>query len=141
MADKVPLPPTHYVIGIEGDGYSEDRCTTMPAWDDDQMRSHAAAVSAADNAVLRAENEALKLQAQCWKFEAKAQKATVHESYQAITRATGEPGDWNGANPVRARIKVLLEVVESAAAADQYLENPEAIFRLARMARAALEKP
>ena len=40
---------------------------------------------------------------------------------------------------LRERVKVLLEVVESAAAADQYLENPEAIFRLARMARAALE--
>lgn len=52
MAD-VPLPPTHYVIGIEGDGYSEDRLTMMPAWDDDAVRARAAAVSAADNAALR----------------------------------------------------------------------------------------
>lgn len=32
----------------------------------------------------------------------------------------------------------LRAVVESAAAADEFLENPEAIQRLARMARAAL---
>jgi len=32
----------------------------------------------------------------------------------------------------------LREVVEGAAAADEFLENPEAIYRLARMARAAL---
>lgn len=38
-----------------------------------------------------------------------------------------------------AEIDLLRIVVESAAAADQFLENPAAIFRLARIARAALE--
>ena len=33
----------------------------------------------------------------------------------------------------------LLKVVEGAAAADEFLKNPEAIYRLARMARAALK--
>ena len=33
----------------------------------------------------------------------------------------------------------LREIVEGAAAADEFLENPEAIYRLARMARAALK--
>jgi hypothetical protein len=33
----------------------------------------------------------------------------------------------------------LLKVVEGAAAADEFLENPEAIYRLAKMARAALK--
>jgi hypothetical protein len=33
----------------------------------------------------------------------------------------------------------LLKVVEGAAAADEFLDSPDAIFRLARMARAALE--
>jgi hypothetical protein len=33
----------------------------------------------------------------------------------------------------------LREVVESTAAADEFLENPAAIYRLARMARAALK--
>ena len=37
-----------------------------------------------------------------------------------------------------AEIDLLRIVVESAAAADQFLENPAAIFRLARIARAAL---
>jgi hypothetical protein len=32
----------------------------------------------------------------------------------------------------------LLKVVEGAAAADEFLDSPEAIYRLARMARAAL---
>ena len=48
-----------------------------------------------------AEIAALKLQAQSWSMEAKAQKATVCECYQAATGAKGEPGDWNGAKPIR----------------------------------------
>ena len=47
------------------------------------------------------EVEALKLQAQVWASEARAQKATVHACYEAITGKTGEPGDWNGAEPIR----------------------------------------
>jgi cysteine sulfinate desulfinase/cysteine desulfurase-like protein len=34
----------------------------------------------------------------------------------------------------------LREIVESIAAADEFFENPEAIYRLARMARAALKE-
>jgi hypothetical protein len=34
----------------------------------------------------------------------------------------------------------LREVVEGAAAADEFLDSPEAIYRLARMARAALKE-
>jgi hypothetical protein len=34
----------------------------------------------------------------------------------------------------------LLKVVEGAAAADEFLDSPEAIYRLARMARAALKE-
>jgi len=34
----------------------------------------------------------------------------------------------------------LREIVESAAAADEFLDSPEAIFRLARLARAALRE-
>lgn len=50
---------------------------------------------------LEAEVAATKQQAQIWKMEADTQKATVHEIYQLCTGATGGPGDWNGANPVR----------------------------------------
>lgn len=51
---------------------------------------------------LAEQNAALLREAQVWAGEARAQRATVHESYQAATGATGEPGDWNGAEPVRA---------------------------------------
>jgi hypothetical protein len=34
----------------------------------------------------------------------------------------------------------LREVVEGAAAADEFMDSPEAIYRLARMARAALKE-
>ena len=40
---------------------------------------------------------------------------------------------------LREQVRVLREVVESAAAADEYYDHPLAIKRLAEMARAALE--
>ena len=44
----------------------------------------------------------LRLEAQLQAGEAKAQRATVREAYQICTGASGEPGDWNGALPIRA---------------------------------------
>lgn len=52
----------------------------------------------------RAAYEACKLQAQIWKQEARTANGTIAEIYQAITGATGEPGNWNGADPVKAFI-------------------------------------
>jgi hypothetical protein len=52
----------------------------------------------------------LRLEAQMHSGEARAHRSTVHEAYQAVTGATGEPGNWHGAEPVRemaARVKVL----------------------------------
>jgi len=43
----------------------------------------------------------LRLQAQCHAGEARAANATIREIYQVVTGARGEPGTWNGANPVR----------------------------------------
>jgi hypothetical protein len=43
----------------------------------------------------------LRLEAQSHAQEARAQRATVHEIYRLVTGGTGEPGDWNGAEPVR----------------------------------------
>lgn len=54
--------------------------------------------------VLTAERDSIKQQAQIWKMEASAHKRTVQECYQACTGSTGEPGNWNGANPVRALV-------------------------------------
>lgn len=56
---------------------------------------------------LRTENEALMQQAQIWKQEARTMQNTVAECYQAVTGSTGEPGDWNGAKPVREAISEL----------------------------------
>lgn len=54
---------------------------------------------------LRTENEQLKQQAQVWKQEARTMQNTVAECYQAVTGSTGEPGSWNGANPVRELVR------------------------------------
>ncbi len=66
-------------------------------------------------------NERLKQEAQSHAYEAKAQRATVHECNQAVTQGTGEPADWHGANPVkdelsrlRARVRELEERIASA---------------------------
>lgn len=52
----------------------------------------------------RARAETLKQQAEIWAQEARTQKSTVHEIYQLCTGGKGEPGDWHGADPVRAVI-------------------------------------
>lgn len=51
-----------------------------------------------------AEAERLKQEARIWTQEARTQRATVHDCYQAVTGATGEPGDWHGAEPIRALV-------------------------------------
>lgn len=85
-----------------------------------------------------AKYEACKLQAQCWSHEAKAQKATVLESYQAASGATGEPGDWNGAEPIRR----LVERAEAAELAQREattaaIANYECVERWHKRALAA----
>ena len=51
-----------------------------------------------------AEIERLTQEAQGWAQEARTHKATVHEIYQLVTGATGEPGNWHGAEPVRTKL-------------------------------------
>lgn len=53
------------------------------------------------------ERDALKLEARIQAQEAHSQKATVHACYEIVTGKTGEPGDWNGAEPVRAYVSAL----------------------------------
>ena len=67
-----------------------------------------------------------------------------------IDRLCAELEEWRFTNRVdeldrhvtrlAEHVRVLREVVESAAAADEYYNSPGAIQRLALMARAALEK-
>lgn len=58
-------------------------------------------------------NERLKMEARCHAMEARSQRSVVHECYQAATGATGEPGDWNGAKPVREAFEQLRNRVHS----------------------------
>jgi hypothetical protein len=46
----------------------------------------------------------LKQEAQIHAQEAKTANSTIYEIYQCVTGATGEPGNWHGAEPVRAAL-------------------------------------
>ncbi|SDF71912.1 Protein of unknown function [Onishia taeanensis] len=45
--------------------------------------------------------EAVRLEAKTHAQEARTQRSTVHEIYQLVTGASGEPGDWHGVKPIR----------------------------------------
>lgn len=60
--------------------------------------------------------ERLRMEAQGHAMEARTQRGTVRDIYQVVTGAIGEPGDWNGANPVRERIGQLIATLEHARA-------------------------
>jgi hypothetical protein len=51
--------------------------------------------------VSTARAEACEREAVQWKGEALAHKSSLHEAYQVLTGATGEPANWNGARPFR----------------------------------------
>lgn len=53
---------------------------------------------------LQARADACQQEAQIWKQEARTQSAIVAEIYQELTGKTGEPGDWNGARPLKPAI-------------------------------------
>lgn len=45
------------------------------------------------------------LEARIHAGEASAANATIYEIYQLLTGATGEPGNWNGADPARSYVE------------------------------------
>jgi hypothetical protein len=49
----------------------------------------------------------LKLEAQGHAQEARTQTAIVNGCYQIVTAATGEPGNWHGAEPIKNAIETL----------------------------------
>lgn len=53
--------------------------------------------------------ERLKLEARCHAGEARTANATIAEAYQAVTVGTGEPGNWHGAEPIKAELTRLRE--------------------------------
>jgi hypothetical protein len=46
-------------------------------------------------------------------MEARTANSTVNEIYQIISGGTGEPGNWNGAEPVRAYVASSQALVQS----------------------------
>jgi hypothetical protein len=46
----------------------------------------------------------LLMQAQIWKQEANCANHTIRQIYQTVTGASGEPGNWRGAEPVKTLI-------------------------------------
>jgi len=52
----------------------------------------------------RALYEHCKQQAQIWKQEARGANHTIGQIYQLVTGNKGEPGNWNGAEPIKALI-------------------------------------
>jgi uncharacterized small protein (DUF1192 family) len=95
----------------------------------------------------RALFERVKLEAQIHSGEARTHKSTVHECYQAASGATGEPGNWHGAQPVRDRIASLSAENERLRKALEKIDKLEIsasdsmvnqVFRLKNTARDAL---
>lgn len=54
----------------------------------------------------------LKHEAQIHAQEARTANSTITEIYQVISGATGEPGNWNGAEPVRAYVQQQAERIK-----------------------------
>lgn len=58
-------------------------------------------------------SDRLKLEAQTHAMEARTANATIAEIYRVCSGGTGEPGNWHGAEPVRARIAALEDELET----------------------------
>ena len=61
-------------------------------------------------------NAKLKLEAQIHAQEATTANATIAEIYQFVTGSTGEPGNWNGAIPVKEKFAEIEQRVAEACA-------------------------
>lgn len=75
--------------------------------------------------------ERLKQEAQIHAQEARTANATIAEIYRAVTGGTGEPGCWNGAEPVRARLaadKARIAELEKDAARYRWLRDKSQSF-------------
>lgn len=74
-------------------------------------------------AVMQGERDALQQQAEIHAQEARSQRATVHEIYQIATQNRGEPGDWNGAAPVRVAFATLRDSLAAARLENERLRD------------------
>jgi Lon protease-like protein len=87
-------------IEMMQDGYQKNLTET---WHTHAMQQAAKDMSDAQTAItaLRDLSDRLKLEAQGHAGEARCANSTIYEIYQVLTGATGEPGNWNGAEPAR----------------------------------------
>ena len=72
-------------------------------------------------------NARLRQEAENHAQEARAQKSTVLACYQAVTGSTGEPGDWNSAEPIRQFVARANAAEAALKAAAQYYEEQNAM--------------
>ncbi|WP_295810361.1 hypothetical protein [uncultured Nitratireductor sp.] len=56
---------------------------------------------------LRSLTERLRMEAQGHSGEARTANASLQEAYQVASGRTGEPGNWNGAEPIKSEIERL----------------------------------
>ena len=78
------LPPTQYVLGKEGDGYSEDRLLDDPGWTEENMRSYAAEQVAAECGLYMKEIDRLRADRD---LEKKWRKDAEHDREELIVAA------------------------------------------------------
>lgn len=74
-------------------------------------------------AELEALAERLKHEAQLHAQEARTANATIAEIYREVSGGKGEPGNWNGAEPVRAELTALRARVTELEAALRTIER------------------
>lgn len=98
-----------------------ERAATAPLQAEIQEQARLLGVSAEREAALLARiaeleslSERLKQEAQIHAQEARTANSTIAEIYQACSGATGEPGNWHGAEPVRRRIAELESALAEA---------------------------
>lgn len=95
-----------------GDNYIEARqkCPQVKTMNDDMAENAKEYTKEIER--LTAIIDAVRVQAQCWAQEARAQRGTVHRIYESVTNKAGEQGDWNGEKPVVAELALKDKVIE-----------------------------
>lgn len=90
--------------------------------------------------------ERLKLEAKVHAGEARGANHTIAQAYQAVTQGAGEPGNWNGAKPIKAeleRLRKTLTDINTLAAASGAVESAQKLdhilSQIDKLSRAALK--
>ncbi len=86
-------------------GYGE--WSNTPKSERDAFKSACAFVVESENVQLKELIARLQLEAKIHAQEARTANATIAEIYQVVSGATGEQGNWNGVQPVKALVDQL----------------------------------